>query len=161
MPARTYMLWMLIPWMAACGQVDASPASSEEDQKAPYQISIVSQESCPLPVGLNPKRVTILSYKVRLTSHTSTGVPANYFYASLLTRDGSRYLSGFEGCSPLLAGDPLIEGESVVGFLNFALPPSQSPETLEFSPELLKGETAVISRLPLASGTATPEEEFQ
>jgi hypothetical protein len=109
-----------------------------------YRFSLVDTESCPLPKGVDPDKTTIVSYKVRLESADEHGVPVNYFYASLLSTDGSRYLASQEGCAPLLAGTPLRKGQASEGYLNFPLPRAKTPETLVYSPELFdqSGEEA-------------------
>jgi len=103
----------------------------------PYQLKLLNLESCPLPEHLNPKDVVLLSYRVRIQSNLASKVPANYFYASLLTTDGERYLSTYYGCAPLLTADPLGEGETADGFFNFSIPASKIPEKLVYSPKLL------------------------
>lgn len=102
----------------------------------PYVLSILGAESCALPEGLDPKVVTIVSYNVRLRGQHAQKVPANYFYASLLTTDGSRYLSDFPGCTPLLSGPPVGPGETAQGYLNFPVPPGKTPERLVYAPTL-------------------------
>jgi len=76
-------------------------------------------------------------------------VPANYFYASLLTTDGERYLAEYPGCDPVLSGTPLGRGQSGEGFLNFPLPPSKTPEKIVYSPVLIDGEKAPLVELTL------------
>ncbi|GEM_PF-1990023 len=128
----------LLPLAISCETWDLFPESKITGSTAPYELTILSAESCPLPPGLDPKEVTIQSYHVRLTGGDPGGVPANYFYASLLSTDGGRYLSGYTGCQPVLSGPPLASGESREAYINFALPPTKTPETLIFSPALLK-----------------------
>lgn len=99
-------------------------------------MSILSTESCPLPAELDPKKVAIHSFRVKLVGVHPQGVPANYFYASLLATDGSRYLADYAGCKPLLSGDPLYPGQVAEGHLNFPLPPSATPEKIVYAPEL-------------------------
>lgn len=112
----------------------AGPALTE---KEPYELEVTGARTCPLPSHLDPKNVRIVSYRIRLRGHDPGRVPANYFYASLVTTDGDRYLASYEGCSPLLLADPLKPGEEASGMVNFPIPPSKTPETLTYSPELL------------------------
>lgn len=102
----------------------------------PYTLSILSTESCPLPEGLNPRTVMIMSYQVRLRGRHPEKVPANYFYASLLTTDGARYLADFPGCSPVLSASPVKPGEAADGYLNFPIPPGKTPHKLVYAPTL-------------------------
>lgn len=129
----------------ACGLYGSSGCQRfepfEDSPAAPagkrYELSLVGAENCPLPANLDPANVKILSYKVRLVSGDERGVPANYFYASLLCTDGARYLADYQGCSPLFSGHPAQKGESREGFLNFPVPPSKTPERIVYRPELL------------------------
>lgn len=112
----------------------------EPDRGTPphaFEIRLLATENCALPAHLNAKSVAQLSYRVRISSHLPSGVAANYFYATLLTTDGERYLSSFYGCTPLLAADPLKVGEQAEGFLNFSIPLSKIPEKLVYSPVLM------------------------
>lgn len=128
-------LALLLP-LTGCDGWEFLQSEEAASSAEPFRLSILSAETCPLPPELDPKEVTIVSYRVRLRGQHPQGVPANYFYASLLATDGSRYLADFPGCSPVLSGPPLLPGEVAEGFLNFPIPPSSSPETLVFSPEL-------------------------
>ena len=126
------------------------------DKTTPYRLRLLSTESCALPAHLSPKNVTIVSYRVRLEGNLSSKVPANYFYASLLTTDGERYLSSFYGCEPLLAGEPLGPRESTEGFVNFSIPPSKIPEKLVYAPQLLQlSEAASTTELKLIGTPST------
>lgn len=87
-----------------------------------------------------------LGVKIRLTGHFPSRVPANYFYASLVSRDGSRYLPTAEGCRPLLSGAPLLPGETREGYANFPLVAKKSAQKLAYSPNL--GRTAGSDDLP-------------
>lgn len=136
---------------------NAPPANTASgDQEAPpFRLELLETESCPLPDGLDPKKVTIHSYRVKLTSELKSGVPANYFYASLLTTDGQRYLAEFSGCSDALNDTPLKKGESIDGYLNFPVPPSKTPETLVYAPKLLELSTAESTlELPVRADTS-------
>ena len=128
------------------------------DAGIPYRLRILSTESCALPAHLSPKNVTIVSYKVRLEGNLSSKVPTNYFYASLLTTDGERYLSSYFGCEPLLSGEPLGPGQSAEGFVNFSIPPSKIPEKLVYAPKLMQlSETTATVELNVI-GTQMAEQ---
>jgi hypothetical protein len=77
-----------------------------------------------------------LGVKVRLTGKYPSGIPANFFYASLLSRDGTRYLAASEGCRPLLSGPPLLFGESREGYVNFPLQAKKGADRLAYAPNL-------------------------
>ena len=128
-----FLAWSTLSYMAC------EPLRGHKHGAPPraFEIRLLGAESCPLPAHLNPKSVALLSYRVRLSSHHPSGVAANYFYATLLTTDGERYLSDFYGCAPLLAADPLQAGEQAEGFLNFSIPLSKIPEKLVYSPVLM------------------------
>jgi hypothetical protein len=159
---RRTILWSLLPWVTGCQQLGLFPSDSEEiSDGAPYTLSILAQENCSLPENLDPKTVIIQSFKVKLVGRTGSGVPANYFYASLLTEDGNRYLAGFEGCAPVLSGAPLSPGQSAVGFLNFPLPPSKVTKTLEYSPRLMDDHEASTTRLPVSSASRDSPDDAQ
>jgi hypothetical protein len=123
----------------------------------PYRLTLLSVESCALPAQLNPKEVVLVSFRVRLEGNLSSRVPANYFYASLLTSDGERYLPTYYGCEPLLAADPLEPGQRTEGFLNFSIPPSKVPERLAYSPRLVGlSESLALTELNLDEASAEP-----
>jgi len=127
------------------------------DLTRPFELQLLATESCPLPPHLSAKNVALLSYRVRLSSHRASGVPANYFYATLLTTDGERYLSSFYGCAPLLSADPLSDGEQAEGFLNFSIPPSKIPEKLVYSPLLmLASDSQAVEELLLRRTDGPP-----
>lgn len=123
-----------------------------------FGLKLMAMESCPLPPHLNPKNVSILSYRVRLTGNHSSGVPANYFYASLLTTDGERYLSNYYGCRPLLSAEPLVPGANAEGFVNFAVPPSKIPHKLVYAPVLLdRPDAESTEMIVLDASSAAPK----
>ena len=103
------------------------------DPSAPYGISILETGSCPLPPGVDAARMRILGLRVRLRAGRDD-VPANFFYASVLTNDENRYLAEHTGCTPVLSGRPLRAGEVREGYLNFPLPLEKSAQTLVYAP---------------------------
>lgn len=132
-------LWTLsfvFSLLTACDGWEIFPSEKAPLGPDPYVLSILHAESCPLPEGLDPKKVAIVSYNIRLRGGHAQKVPANYFYASLLTTDGSRYLADFPGCAPLLSGPPIGPGETAQGYLNFPVPPGKTPEKLVYAPQL-------------------------
>jgi len=89
------------------------------------------------PVGTKGQEpLSTLGVKVRVTGRYPDRVPANYFYASLLARDGARYLPTTKGCQPLLSGPPLLPGESREGYANFPILAQKSAERLAYAPNL-------------------------
>lgn len=155
---RSYWaLWFTFPLISACDGWEVFQSEEKPLGADPYVLSILHAESCPLPEGLDPKAVTIVSYNVRLLGQHAQKVPANYFYASLLTTDGSRYLADFPGCTPLLSGAPVGPGETAQGYLNFPVPPGKTPEKIVYAPALTgKPRGGALLELPL--NPKAPEE---
>lgn len=133
---RSFWILVLLPTLSACDSWAGLFDQGGEQVEGPFELSLLATETCPLPAGLDPARVAIRSYRVRIRSALDSGVPANYFYASLLTSDGSRYLADFPGCAPLLSGAPAYAGEEAIGYLNFPVPPDKTPETIVYAPRL-------------------------
>jgi len=132
-----------------------------------YEFELLGVEQCPRPAGADEKR-RIVGVRVRVTGHAEQGIPANYFYASLLTHTGQRYLAEPSGCRPLLSGPPLAPGERSEGFLNFPIPLEQNPERVLYLPNLPRlPEREVLRELLLASPSGAepssgdaPEDEI-
>lgn len=102
----------------------------------------------------SPTPASTLGVKVRLTGHYESGIPANYFYASLLSRDGTRYLPATEGCRPLLSGAPLRPGETREGYANFPIAARKGADRLAYAPNL--EHTAASSALPSSTTQEVP-----
>lgn len=133
---RTYLrpTWCLCLLCIGCdSKLDANMTPLED---RPFSVSLLDTRACPLPEGLDPEAKRILGVKVRVTSAHEGRVPANYFYASVLTKDGDRYLAELPGCRPVLSSPPLEPGHSAEGFLNFPLPVDKQPEQLNYAPNL-------------------------
>jgi hypothetical protein len=113
------------------------------DRPAPFSLSVTGTKTCAVPDWLDLGGRTIFSVKVRLNGGHAGGVPANYFYGSVLTTEGDRYLAALPGCTPLLSGSPLRPGESREGYLNFPLPPRARPALVAYAPELGSTETSI------------------
>lgn len=136
--------------VAACNDEAPFEAGEAEAGNAPYTFTVLETRGCPLPEGVNEKEQRIFGVHVRLEGHHEGGVPANYFYASVLTQDGARYLAELSGCEPVMSGPPLYPGETAVGFFNFPLPLSKTPKTLEYAPLMDSGDSvAQRSEIPL------------
>lgn len=145
----------------SCQGLRFSEEEAPLDPRAPYQLSILETTACPLPPGLDPARVRIVGVKVRLRGNHEKNVPANYFYASVLTSDQSRYLAEHSGCSPVLTGAPLAPGEIAEGYLNFPVPSGKIPEVLAYSPAL-SGLSEAASAVELSLGkTSAAREEIE
>lgn len=155
----SWALCLALPLVSACDGWEVFPSDDVPLGPDPYVFSLLSREICPLAEGLDPRQVAILSYNVRLRGAHPQKVPANYFYASLLTTDGSRYLADFPGCGPLLSGPPLGPGETAQGYLNFPVPPGKTPEKLVYSPLLTgKPQGAPVVELLLNQSPASDIE---
>ena len=140
--------------MTACDGWELGDDQDSVEPGRPYRLTVVDTETCPLPAHLDPKNVLIQSYRVRLVGGYDRGVPANYFYASLLCTDGTRYLADFEGCAPLLSGPPVGKGQVAEGYLNFPVPPGKTPETIVYAPELLGSPGQTVTELSVLAQLA-------
>jgi hypothetical protein len=124
-----------------------------------FELEILSTEKCPLPTEPGSPERAALGVKVKLTSRVPDGVAANYFYASVLASDGSRYLAELPGCSPVLSGAPLYSGEARLGYVNIPIPSHKQPEKLVYSPPVGKYPTAErVREVPFARDEE-PEDE--
>lgn len=145
---------------SSCNKLEFWSAPEELNSDTPFTLSILETESCPLPPTLDPKKVVIHSYRVRLRGQHKSRVPVNYFYASLLTTDGNRYLAEFPGCPGPLSGPPLAPGETADGFMNFPVPPSKIPEKLVYAPELIGlGLSASTQEVPVRASVHDEDSE--
>ena len=118
------------------GCQEQPPGAELEATERPFTVTILDTQACPLPEGVDAQAKRILGIKVRLRSHHRGRVPANYFYASLLTTGGARYLAELVGCTPLLSDAPLGPGETAEGYPNFPLPIDATPARLVYAPKL-------------------------
>ena len=154
-------LFLLIS-SCGCSNLDLWSDPEELSRDTPFTLSLLETESCPLPEALDPKKVVIHSYRVRVRSHHRGRVPVNYFYASLLTTDGDRYLAEFQGCPGPLNGPPLQPGEAADGFINFPVPPSKTPEKVVYAPELIGLSLSESTQeVPVRSSISDQESEAQ
>lgn len=131
---RPFLILSVLVASASCqpnGKAEGAGASA-------YTLEILSTETCSLPSRSGEPARSVLGVKVRLTSHTHLGLAANYFYGSVLTTDGSRYLAELPGCQPVLSAAPLLASESAEGFLNLPVPPQKKAETLVYLPPIGK-----------------------
>ena len=148
-----------------CGVVPGCQCSKPEGDSvatSPYSLSILEVTPCPASPEVDTGRVRLVGVKVRIVGHHPRGVPANYFYASLLTTDQNRYLADYAGCSPRLSGKPLAPGEAAEGYLNFPVPVGKVPDKLVYAAALggqHEGSSTVELRLANASPVATNAEE--
>ena len=135
---RTLLAFVFLAALSAAGcQSRGAPPSTEgQPEEAPFSVALLETQACPLPPGVDPKQKRILGVKVRVEANHPGRVGANYFYASLLTKGGERYLAELGGCEPTLAHPPLAPGEGAEGFLNFPLPLDESPDRVVYSPNL-------------------------
>ena len=126
------------------------------------RVTVLDVTACPPPVGFDTARMQLIGVRVEVQGGHPRGVPANFFYGSLLTTDHSRYLAELPGCSPALSHPPLRPGESAQGYLNFPVPLGKSVETLVYAPPLpgrAYGEGAVELALRAEHAPTAAEEE--
>ncbi|HSC87439.1 MAG TPA: hypothetical protein VLC09_09230 [Polyangiaceae bacterium] len=145
--------------LLACTACDRS--SSPPADPAPFRIEVLEVTPCPAPPGLDTTKTRVLGVRVRVESNHSRGVPANYFYGSVLATDRSRYLAELPGCSPVLSGAPLYAGEHADGFLNFPVPLNKQIDSLVYAPRLggAANQESSLSVALASSPTAPPAEE--
>jgi hypothetical protein len=137
----------------------ASPPKPKVTGKL-FELQLLSQEKCPLPSKPGAPERAALGIKVRLVGLAPEGVAANYFYASLLSHDGSRYLAELPGCGPVLGGAPLYPGETREGYFNIPLPAHKQARSLVYAPPI--GTYPAQSRtveIPLESGRALEDQD--
>ncbi len=120
----------------ACTENSESVQSNNENSDfiELFTLELLSTRACPTPdIESNPDR-QLLSFEVRLSSKST--IPVNYRYASLITKDGNRYLAEYFGCQPLFNSKPLGASTLESGFLNFALPAGKEALRIEYAPDL-------------------------
>lgn len=131
-------------WLCLCCLSCQAAAGSDPSAAPPFEVEVTSVTVCetgasaqtaPAPKAPEGSGAT-LGVKVRLTGRYEGRIPANYFYASLLSRDGTRYLPAPEGCRPLLTGPPLLPGETREGYANFPLSAKKGAHRLAYAPNL-------------------------
>lgn len=144
MPRRRATTWLCVCCLGC--QVSTGGATGGGP---PFEVEVTSVTFCepaqPAPAQAGSPREGALGVKVRLSSRYESGLPANYFYASLLGRDGTRYLAMTAGCRPLLSGPPLLPGQSREGYVNFPLQAKKSADRLAYAPNL--DSTTFVDRL--------------
>jgi len=147
------------------GPAEARDAVGAEDDSLgehPYEATLVSIDTCPLPTPSGEPERSVLGVRIRLTGKTPARVAANYFYASVLTVDGSRYLAGQPGCEPLLAAAPLKPGESAEGYVNVPIPSHKKPDRLQYLPPIDgQAERLRAVELPLDSSRFSSEGSLE
>lgn len=147
----------------ACNNKREAPGGdAEEHLERPYDFTLLGVETCPLPAPNGSRARSVLGLRVRMTSRSDLRVAANYFYASLLTSDGSRYLAEQPGCEPILAAAPLAAGQSAEGFINVPVPAQKRPSRLQYLPPL--GDTPEhlrVTELPLDTTTSALPAEVE
>ncbi len=154
----------LLPfWLGASLLLGCRSSEDVEGTTAqPLRLTLLEVTPCPAPPGLDAHKVQVLGVRVRVEGHHPRGVPANYFYASLLTNDQARYLAERAGCSPVLAAPPLEPGQSAEGFLNFPVPVGKTIDTLVYAPRVggpHDGEARVELALGAKHGARASSEE--
>lgn len=122
---------LVLPSLLSCTKEPSRPNPGKV-----FDLEVLSTEKCSLPAPLGAPERSALGVKVKLTAHVPEGVAANYFYASVLAADGSRYLAELPGCSPVLSGAPLYAGQTQIGYLNIPIPAHKQPRTLVYAPPL-------------------------
>jgi hypothetical protein len=131
---RTAALLLLGALLPSCEGWEFGERAPALNGGAPFSLSVEKTEACAAEPGADPRRGPLLGVLVRVTGRHEAGTPANYFYGSLLTRSGERYLAELAGCAPVLSGPPLGPGESRTGYLNFPIPAGALPDRVAYAP---------------------------
>lgn len=121
-----------------------SPSQKADTRGKVFELELLTQEKCPLPSKPGAPERASLGLKVKLTARAPEGVAANYFYASLISSDGARYLAELPGCAPVLSNAPLLPGETAEGYLNIPLPVNKVAKALVYAPPV--GQYPVAAR---------------
>jgi hypothetical protein len=114
--------------------VSCAPTPEGGAHAKAFELELLSTEKCPLVTKPGAPERAALGFKVRVTGRAPEGIAANYFYASVVASDGSRYLAELPGCEPVLTGAPLAPGEAREGYLNIPFPAHKNPRTLVYLP---------------------------
>ena len=78
---------------------------------------------------------------VEITALSDQRVPANSFYARIVSRGGKEYRATFGGCTPDLRHTPLAKGESTSGWMTFEIPERTTGLRLKYAPFLRGSKT--------------------
>lgn len=120
---------------------EAASAQTGAAERA-FELDVVAVRDCEAPAHApleNDQMLIGVSVKLRALRDQ---VPQNYFYASLVDSERQRYRASFAGCSPRLVGDPLRQGTTTTGFINFRVPRDAHGLTLEYAPRIGNTEKA-------------------
>ncbi len=116
----------------------------------PLTLQVVGTRACTSTT--EPAAPPLLGVELELTGWHAGGVPASFFYASLLDGNGKSYRAIPSGCEPVLAGPPLGVGESTRGFVTFPRPlvatATNATQTIVYAPRLA-GEAEPRTRIEL------------
>lgn len=110
-----------------------------EQAEAPhYTMRLTGVKECELEPYFEPQSGhIILGVEVALEGRADTRVPANPFYATLVSGSGETYPSTLAGCRPGLTATQLSAGESALGFISFVVPATAADFKLHYRPVLI------------------------
>lgn len=109
----------------------------------PFTLRVVRVSECSPSSSASAAETTgaarrrLLGVEVELTSWEPTGLPANYYYASVVDGAGRRYPS-VDLCGSPLSARPLGVGETAQGLLAFSVPLTATHLKLVYAPRLLE-----------------------
>lgn len=116
----------------------------------PLSLQVVGTRAC--TNATEPAAPPLLGVELELTGWHAGGVPASFFYASLVDGNGKSYRALASGCEPVLAGPPLGVGQTTRGFVTFPRPlvaaATNATQTVVYAPRLA-GETEARTRIEL------------
>ena len=88
-----------------------------------FSLTVKNLRVCaPEPHLQPPAGVTTLGVQVEIIGNSALEVPANVFYAHLITETGTRFESTLAGCKPVLSARRLGQGDSARGWISFHVP---------------------------------------
>jgi hypothetical protein len=121
--------------------VGAGPVVHQPGQLASnsfFELSVHGVKTCSVEPHLQPPAgVKRLGVEVTITARSDVQVPANPFYALVLTPQGNRFEATLAGCQPVLTATRLGNGDSARGWISFDLPESLSQARFSYAPALL------------------------
>ena len=124
----------------------AEPGS--EAQTPHFSMTLKGSRPCTVEPHLAPPDgVKKFAVEVEVQGLSQVEVPANPFYATLMTEQGQQYESTLAGCAPLLTAQRLTRGQSARGWITFDIPDAARPTSLLYRPAII--------------GVGSPEVELQ
>jgi len=124
--------------------------AAETAQLPHYSLRLGEIKTCPIEPYLKPKPgSTVLGVEVTITGTTALDVPANPFYATLLSQTGEPFPATLAGCKPELRAAHLNGGKDASGFISFVVPEGGRAWKFHYRPAII-GAAEEEARFDLA-----------